>query len=99
MEHTANPDNAPNLQAIIEEFLEDRKQVYTPRTIRFHGWALRHLSERCANLPVSPEDVAAAVERPELATKTQRQMLASIRSFLNRTEHRHGVSNPLHPPA
>ena len=99
MEHATNPDNVPSLQAIIEEFLEHRREVCTPRTIRSHEWALKHLAERCPNLPVSREDVAAVVERPELATKTQRLMLTSIRSFLNWAERQHGVSNLFRPPA
>lgn len=95
MDQRQNPKDLPDLQASINEFLEHRQEMgCTPNNVRGYEWALEHFAEHCPNLPVSHEDVAAAVERPEWSSKSRMRVLACIRAFLNWAEHRYGVASP-----
>lgn len=98
MNQKQKPENLPDLQVIIDEFLNNQEEMgYAPSVIKFYKSTLRRLAQRCPDLPWSHEDVAAAVERPERTWETQRRMRACADSFLDWAERRHGIPSPFRP--
>ena len=88
-------NEAPDLAALVREFLEDRKaQGLSPKSVMTYERVLGRLIERCPGLPVSSSEVEAVIDQGVWSPSTQRVMRVCIGSFFTSLERRYGMINP-----
>ena len=92
----SHPYTGPlDTSVLVDEFLDDcRWRGLRQPTLDGYRWALERLISECQDLPLTPRELAAALDDPSLAQESRRQLLKVVRLFYSWTGQEYGAPNP-----